>query len=63
MPIGNQTVHILNLLVEIADEDGIFNNLLFCNSEEFLPREKNLSNSMTGRFYLLEYEKTETTTN
>lgn len=63
LPIGNQTVHILNLLVEIADEDGIFNNLLFCNSEEFLPREKNLSNSMTGRFYLLEYEKTETTTN
>ena len=54
---GSQVVDCLNLLVEIADEDGICNNLLFCNSEESLPREKDTNENMTGRFYLFQYAR------
>ena len=52
--ISVQRTDLIEVLIAIVDADGIFTKyLLFCNTEEFLPRERDASNKPTGRFYLL----------
>ena len=40
------------VMIALEDVDGIYNDLLFCNTEESLPREHDITGHLTGRFYL-----------